>query len=161
MEPIILYITLLLAGFILIGTEIFVPGGIIGLFGSIAWLAAAIIGLSKFPTPWNMLSALAILFVGIATFAIWIRYFPKSRLGKSLSLDENAKAFKSHPIDESLPPGTLGEAVSTLRPCGIAKFDGKRVDVVAEGEWIEAGAPVKIASTANGHLTVVAVKISE
>jgi membrane-bound ClpP family serine protease len=48
-----------------------------------------------------------------------------------------------------------GEAVSTLRPSGIAKFNGRRVDVVADGEWIEAGQAVKISSTSNGHISVV------
>ena len=32
MESIILYITLLLAGFILFGMEIFIPGGVLGIF---------------------------------------------------------------------------------------------------------------------------------
>ena len=155
MDPITLYITLLLAGFILIGTEIFLPGGILGIFGSVAWLAAAVVGVRSFPAPWNMLSAFALLFVGILTFIVWIKYFPKSRVGKSLSLTESAESYKSHNEVDECPVGTVGEALSTLRPSGIARFDGKRLDVVADGEWIEAGQPVKISSTADGHISVV------
>ena len=155
MEPITLYITLLLAGFVLIGTEIFIPGGILGILGSVAWISAAVVGLRSFPEPWNMLSAFALLFVGILTFIVWIRYFPKSRVGKSLSLAASTGDFKAHTTDDDLPVGTVGEAVSTLRPSGIAKFEGKRVDVVADGEWIEAGQAVKISSTSDGHVSVV------
>jgi membrane-bound serine protease (ClpP class) len=157
MEPITLYITLLLAGFVLIGTEIFVPGGILGIFGSLAWLAAAIVGMIKFEPPWNMLSALALLFAGILTFVVWIKYFPKSRVGKSLSLADTTENYSAHEFTDEFPVGTVGEALSTLRPSGIARFDGKRMDVVADGEWIEAGQPVKISSTSGGHVSVVKV----
>ncbi len=156
MEPISLYLTLLLAGFVLIGMEIFIPGGILGIFGTIAWISAAVVGWQKFPEPWNMVSAFSLLLVGLLTFVVWIRYLPKSRVGKTLSLNESSASYKSHKMTE-LPVGTVGEAVSTLRPSGIAKFDGKRLDVVADGEWIEAGESVKISSTANGHISVVKV----
>lgn len=154
MEPITLYCTLLLAGFVLIGMEIFIPGGILGIFGTVAWISAAVVGWRNFPDPWNMISAFSLLVVGLFTFVVWIRYFPKSRVGRSLSLNENTASYKSHSITE-LPVGTAGEAVSTLRPSGIAKFDGKRLDVVADGEWIEAGESVKISSTSGGHISVV------
>lgn len=155
MEQITLYITLLLAGFILIGTEIFIPGGILGILGSVAWISAAVVGMRSFPGPWNILSAVVLLFVGILTFIVWVRYFPKSRVGRSLSLADSTGDFKAHSSDAALPVGTVGEAISTLRPSGIARFEGKRVDVVADGEWIEAGQAVKILSTSDGHITVV------
>ena len=155
MEPISLYVTLLLAGFILIGTEIFIPGGILGILGGAAWISAAVVGWRSFPEPWNLLSACALLIVGILTFIIWIRYFPRSRVGRSLSLTDSTATYKAHSNDAGLEIGTVGEAVSTLRPSGIARFDGQRVDVVADGEWIEAGQPVKIASIEGGHISVV------
>ncbi len=154
MDPISLYITLLLTGFVLIGMEIFIPGGILGVFGSIAWISAGIVGLRSFPDPWNLVSTMALLLIGILTFVVWIRYFPKSRMGKILSLEDNTSTYKSHKTID-LPVGTTGQALSTLRPSGIALFDGRRVDVVAQGEWIEAGEAVKILSTSGGHVSVV------
>jgi len=154
MEPLTLYLTLLLVGFVLIGFEIFIPGAILGIFGAIAWVVAALIGWRNFSEPWNMVSAGGLLVFGILTFVVWIRYFPKSRVGKSLSLQVNQTDYKSH-IADKLAVGTEGKAVSTLRPSGIVSFDGKRVDVVADGEWIEAGQPVKISSTSGGHVSVV------
>jgi len=160
MEPITLYLTLLVAGFVLIGAEIFIPGGILGIFGSIAWIWAAGVGWRNFSDPWNMLSALFLLFAGVLTFVVWIKYFPKSRMGKTLSLGASTANCKSHIGSNVFPVGTVGEAVSTLRPSGIARFDGKRIDVVADGEWIEAGQPVNISSTAGGHVSVVKHKES-
>ena len=155
MDPISLYITLLLAGFVLIGSEIFIPGGILGIFGSLAWVAAAVVGWREFPEPWNVLSVLALLVAGIVTFVVWVKYFPKSRIGKTLSLSSSAKDFKSNTTDDDVPVGTVGEVICTLRPSGIALFDGHRLDVVADGEWIEAGEAVKISSTSGGHIAVV------
>ena len=154
MEPITLYLTLLLAGFVLIGMEIFIPGGILGIFGSIAWISAAVVGFRNFPEPWNMISGLALLLFGILTFVVWIRYFPKSRVGKSLSLEDRSGDYKAGHTDD-MNVGDSGEAVSTLRPSGIAKFNGKRVDVVADGEWIEAGQPIKVSSISGGRVVVV------
>ncbi len=157
MDPITLYITLLLVGFLLIGTEIFLPGGILGIFGSVAWLAAAIVGWQNFPDPWNLLSAFALVLAGVVTFVVWIKYFPKSRVGKSLSLQASTKDYKAHNQVDDFPVGTTGEAVSTLRPAGIARFEGQRVDVIADGEWIETGQSVKISSTSGGHISVVKI----
>lgn len=154
MEPISIYLTLLFAGFVLIGMEIFIPGGILGIFGSIAWISAAVIGFRNFPEPWNMVSGLVLLLFGMLTFVVWIRYFPKSRIGKGLSLGESTADCKAHQR-HGVSVGDTGEAVSTLRPSGIAKVNGKRVGVVADGEWIEAGQPVKVSSTSGGHISVV------
>lgn len=154
MEPISIYLTLLFAGFVLIGMEIFIPGGILGIFGSIAWISAAVIGFRNFPEPWNMVSGLVLLLFGMLTFVVWIRYFPKSRIGKGLSLGESTADCKAHQR-HGVSVGDTGEAVSTLRPSGIAKVNGKRVSVVADGEWIEAGQPVKVSSTSGGHISVV------
>ncbi|MBN2703576.1 MAG: hypothetical protein JXR23_05120 [Pontiellaceae bacterium] len=155
MDSITLYITLLAVGFILVGTEIFVPGGILGAFGAVAWLAAAIVGWIAFPDPWKLVSAVGLLFIGLLTFIIWIRFFPKSRMGKVLSLSENAASYKAHKTANLPPVGSVGKAVSTLRPSGIAEIEGQRLDVVANGEWIEAGESIKISSTSGGHISVV------
>ena len=154
MEYMTLYLSLVLAGFVLIGMEIFIPGGILGIFGTIAWISAAVIGWQKFDPPWDMVSAFSLLIVGLLTFVVWIRFFPRSRVGKSLSLNDSSATFKAHKTTV-LPVGTVGEALSTLRPSGIARFDGKRYDVVADGEWIESGSTVKISSTSGGHISVV------
>ncbi len=139
----------------MIGLEIFLPGGILGICGSVVWISAAVLGFQKFPAPWNWFSAVILFFFGVLTFVVWIRYFPKSRVGKNLSLSESAQNYKSHTTDNDLPVGTEGEAESTLRPSGIARFDGKRLDVVADAEWIEAGQSIKISSTTGGHVSVV------
>ena len=43
-----------------------------------------------------------------------------------------------------IPPGTTGVARTDLRPAGMAEIDGERVDVVADGEYLAAGAPIEV-----------------
>jgi membrane-bound serine protease (ClpP class) len=39
--------------------------------------------------------------------------------------------------------GKTGRAVSSLRPSGVAVFDGRRIDVITEGLMVEPGQWVK------------------
>jgi membrane-bound serine protease (ClpP class) len=41
-------------------------------------------------------------------------------------------------------PGALGVAITDLRPAGVAEIAGRRVDVVTEGEYLQAGEPVEV-----------------
>ena len=40
--------------------------------------------------------------------------------------------------------GAIGVALSDLRPAGVAEIDGRRIDVVTEGEYLGAGDPVEV-----------------
>jgi membrane-bound serine protease (ClpP class) len=40
--------------------------------------------------------------------------------------------------------GAIGEALTDLRPAGVARFDGQRIDVVTEGDYIAAGQQVEV-----------------
>ena len=88
MEPTTLYSTLVLSGFVLIGIEIFLPGGLLGIIGALIWLIAAAVGYFQFNAPWNTLSAIGLLFLLILTFILWMRFFPKSRMGRGLTLSD-------------------------------------------------------------------------
>ena len=51
--------------------------------------------------------------------------------------------------------GADGEAATALRPAGIALIAGKRYDVLAEGgEWIPAGAAIRVSAVRDGNLLV-------
>ena len=74
-------------------------------------------------------------------------------LGKSLSTD---KGFTSHDETEKekFPLGTMGEAITDLRPAGKIRIDTDRIDAVSEGEFIAAGATVKIIAWRSGNAVV-------
>ena len=51
--------------------------------------------------------------------------------------------------------GSEGTVLSQLRPAGVARLADRRVDVVSRGEWIEAGALVRVIEL-QGNRVVVA-----
>jgi membrane-bound ClpP family serine protease len=65
-------------------------------------------------------------------------------MGRSLTLSNDGKAFKSASPEYLDLLNKEGIALSILRPAGIAKFNGKRVDVVADGSWIDRGKFIKV-----------------
>jgi membrane-bound serine protease (ClpP class) len=90
------------------------------------------------------------------TRAGWLRWFGSSDV---LAPDEDPVPPSAAPEDDAAPPptrghpdrpprGTLvgreGVALSDLRPAGVARVDGHRIDVVTEGEWLAAGDPIVV-----------------
>lgn len=147
------YITLLFCGLFLIGLEIFVPGGILGIFGAAALLAAAIIGFSIFPLWLGWISLFSILaLVALAVF-VWMKYLPASPIGKALSLSQNLDDAEK--VESDWKTGMRGTAASDLRPAGKAVLNGRRADVIAEkGMFVAHGANIEITRTSGNRIYV-------
>ena len=89
-----IFAVLLGAGLLLLGAEIFVPGGILGTFGGLLLLGAMIAGFPAFPG-YGHFVAIGILFlVGIA-IALWIKLFPRSRVGQAMTVSQDEATFKA------------------------------------------------------------------
>lgn len=54
--------------------------------------------------------------------------------------------------------GREGRVESALRPTGIARIDGRRVDVVTRGELLEPGTRVRVIEVSANRLIVAAVE---
>ena len=152
-EPQLLYLVLLLIGLFLIGAEIYLPGGVVGFLGVLALLGAAIIGGSKFSSPYDVLSVVLIVVLSGFCIYLWIRFFPRSTMGKKLTLDADGRQFKATADSQTLLHQE-GEALSPLRPAGLALLGGQRVDVVAESSWIPAGAHIRVIEVAGNRIVV-------
>ncbi len=78
----------------------------------------------------------------------WLRWFGDGDVlaseddeGKADTDDEGTPAASpQRPAQQ----GAIGEALSDLRPAGVANFDGHRIDVVTEGDYIAAGQKVEV-----------------
>lgn len=147
------YFTLLACGLFLIGIEIVVPGGILGILGAAALVGAAAIGFNIFPMWAGWLSLFFILgLAGLAVF-IWMKYLPNSPVGKALSLSEGIRN-KDHD-NSTWEPGMRGKTLCELRPAGKALIDGQRADVIADnGTWLAKDASVEIARISGNRIYV-------
>jgi membrane-bound serine protease (ClpP class) len=147
----VLVITLLVVGVLLILAETVLPGMIAGIVGLGCLIAGVVQGYSEFGVQTGNLILMGMLLGLIAGFWLWVRYFPDSRA---------ARAFVSHKavgeIGTEKPEllNQTGTALTPLRPAGTAVLQGKRVDVVTEGQMIERGAAVKVVAVEGMRVVV-------
>lgn len=149
-----LFLILLLGGIMLIGAEIFVPGGILGTLGTLALLGAIAAGYRLWgATTGSLVALLIILLLGTAII-VWLNLFPHTPIGKALTISSNLS--NAHNADETLPAllGKSGTAVSDLRPGGIAVIEGRRIDVVSEGGMIDRQKPVRVVKVEGNKVVV-------
>ena len=151
----IIEILMFVVGLGLILLEVFViPGfgvaGISGLSLIIVSLFLSMLGADPF-LDFNAISmAIIRLTIGLVAALILIflvaRFLPKSNFFKKFVLSEEEKADAGYTSRSNLSEllGTEGVALTTLRPAGTADFSGRRVDVVADSEYIENGKPIVV-----------------
>ncbi len=138
----VLEVLLFLGGVLLLLAEIFViPGfGVAGIGGIAAILASIYF---TFGDQTLYVASLAVLIVA-AGLLLAVRLLPRTRTGRALVL-ESAIAGEAPPEAKLRPlEGAIGKALTPLRPAGVAQFGERKVDVVAEGEFIEKGSTVRV-----------------
>ncbi len=137
-----------------------VPGhGAPGILGGLALLAAVLLafGLPFFFIAVETISTSIILTVVL--FAIATRIFPENAWMKKLVLVAEQGPDYVTSADFSSLRGAIGTAASLLRPAGVAMFDGRRVDVLTEGEFIAAGTPVRVTRVEGARIFVEPVNL--
>ena len=146
---------LLLVGVGLLVFEMYIPGfGVPGISG-IVTLALGFMLLR--PGPMEGLLLLVILAAVLcAALVICLVTASSGRLAKS-KLALRDVAIKPEDLSENALSGYLnrvGVAHTELRPSGIGDFDGARVNVVSDGEFIERGASIRVQSVAGNRVVV-------
>ncbi len=139
-----IYFTLLIAGVMLIGAEVFVPGGVLGVLGGILLFVAALLGFVVFPPEWAAFALLAmILLLGLA-IVLWIRFFPSTPVGRNMTISSDLKS--AHAANETLASlvGLQGSTLSALRPSGFAEINGRRIDVISQSDMIPEGETIEV-----------------
>lgn len=155
MEAVVLFII----GLILLVSELFIPSfGILGILGIAAVISGITMGARDTGDALRVLGfSVMIALVIIAVFAyvfrkrgVWNRFI----LREALTTEQG---FVPNDPRESWI-GREGVALSELRPAGIAELLGERVDVVADGGFIERGRTVRVISVDGTRIVVQEVK---
>jgi membrane-bound serine protease (ClpP class) len=97
------------------------------------------------------------LVISIVLLFVFMRSLPKFSLGRRLVLEtelSTREGFASAPEADSHWLGKTGKAATPLHPAGIAEIDEERVDVVSDGEPIDAGELIKVVRV-DGNRVVV------
>jgi membrane-bound serine protease (ClpP class) len=155
------------AGVVLLFVELFVtPGfgaaGVLGLLALLSGLGLSLVGPGA---TWGVVVvalgrvAMSLLLALVASLAS-LRLLPHLPFGRRLILRSELVAregFASTPETDHGWLGKRGTAASSLRPAGIATFEGERVDVVSDGDFIEAGESIMVVRVAGNRIVVRAL----
>lgn len=177
---------LILAGILLLALEAFViPGfGVAGVLG-MASIVAAVVRIFQDDAV-TVLATTAIGGGVLLGFLIWL--LPTTGLGRQLTLSERiggglagagagagtgpegglrGSTGSPMPIDPGRAKlvgdrsdliGRSGVALSDLRPAGVARFGDDRVDVTSDGDYVAAGAALRVLRVEGNHVVVRAVE---
>ncbi|MBV8074060.1 MAG: NfeD family protein, partial [Candidatus Eremiobacteraeota bacterium] len=153
-----LVVVLALAGIVLILLELHViPGhGISGIAGALALIAAVFFAFGGIPFVFVTAQSLAIAIV-LSVVVFWgaSKVFPESAFMRRLVLvAEQGPDYVASADYQSLI-GKTGIATSYLRPAGVASIDGRRVDVLTEGDFVPAGTAVTVTRVEGARIFVI------
>jgi membrane-bound serine protease (ClpP class) len=104
-----------------------------------------------------LVGAGCVLLVAIAAALALLRVLPRLPFGRRLVLETEMAAdagYASAPEGDRRWLGQRGTAASPLRPAGLADLAGERVDVVSDGEFIDAGAPLEVIRVDGNRIVV-------
>ncbi|WP_053219178.1 NfeD family protein [Virgibacillus senegalensis] len=148
-------IILLVLGIIMIIAEIFVPGGILGILGTGAVVAAlfmssADMGHMAMSIGIAVLSSIIVSVLLFKTIGLEKGFF-KNIILKDATTTEQGYVSSVSRLDLI---GLEGRSVTMLRPSGTAVFGDERLDVVTEGAFVEKDTPVKVVKTEGSRIVV-------
>jgi membrane-bound serine protease (ClpP class) len=162
--------TLLLfgAGATLIVVEVFfLPGHgamvFLGALLAILALTESMVDLKRVPlgvswslgwVPGALTRAFGSMLAAGGAMVVLSRFLPSSRLGRILILRDAVDAAVAEPASLL---HRAGVADTALRPTGKALIDGRRIDVVSDGDFIEQGTAIEVVEVA-GQRVVVGIK---
>lgn len=158
------------SGLVLLVLEVFViPGfGVAGALGIVALLAGLSLSLiGGGATGEFVLKAVGrvvfSLLIALIASLVTLRFLPRLPFGRRLILETGLLAGAgggSAPESDRNWLGKSGTALSPLRPAGIAEIEGKRVDVVSDGELIEPGVPIVVTRVDGNRIVVRRHRVS-
>jgi membrane-bound serine protease (ClpP class) len=137
-----------------------VPGhGIPGILGTICLLLAALFAFGLpffFVAVETIATAIVLTVIG---FTLVTRSLPENAWARRLALGAAQGSDYVTSDDHTSLHGLTGTAASYLRPAGIAAIEGRRVDVLTEGEFIPQGTPIRVVRVEGSRIFVEAVSL--
>ncbi|MEE8142622.1 MAG: NfeD family protein [Planctomycetota bacterium] len=165
-------ITLFGTALMLLTAEVFViPGfGVAGVLGLASLFASLVLAMQPLGAPFsqagltqNIMTVVLSLGASIVGIAVLLHYLPKTHLFSRTGLVSTTVLQNSvtppetdelgYPKSSSLLEKS-GTAVTALRPAGKVEIDGQTLDVVTEGEFIDAGMLVEVSYVEGNRIVV-------
>ena len=146
-----LIVFLLTVGLVLVIAEWVLPSGAAGALGVCALIGAVVLSYREhgFVVGTGVLGG--VLVVSVVGTIAGLKYFPRIGPGKKLLLNTQSGG---QPQELNQLLNKEGEALSPLRPSGVARIEGQRVDVVGEVGHIEPGSRIRVIAVEGRRVVV-------
>jgi len=151
-------IILQLAGIVVIIAEIILPSG-----GLLTVLAIGVFGYSLFVvfTQFSAMTGTVFLTLDVVMIPtlviVGLKMLAKSPVTLRTVLSSADGVISQDPMMEQYL-GKNGRTISNLRPSGTAYIEGKRIDVVTQGEYIEKETAIIVHDVTGNQIIVKAIK---
>lgn len=137
-----------LLGLILLIVEAFMPGfGLPGISGILLEAAAIVMTYLSHGGLAALGMTLIILAVVALAVSLMLRSVNRGRLSKSPMILNNTESAEEGYVavrDMEVFLGKQGVTTTVLRPTGMAEFDGVKLNVQSDGEYIPKAVPVRV-----------------
>ncbi|MDY4138140.1 MAG: NfeD family protein [Eubacteriales bacterium] len=142
--------------------EAFMPGfGLPGISGIVMEIVAIVLTwVNHGPVAALGLTIIVLSLIAIA-ISMSLRSATKGRLSRSkiiLKERESNEAGYRSAEDMQVFLGKEGETTTVCRPTGMAEFDGVKLNVVSDGEFLPAGTRVRIVQVEGSRIVVRVIK---
>jgi len=151
----VLGVILMVAGFVLVGVEMVLPGfSFPGISGIICLVTSIFLNANTIQEG-VVLTVIIIALLGIMLgIILWL--LSKGKLAKPIILTEEQNKEKGYISSNDLKYllNKKGVAYTDLRPTGVGSFDGVNFDVISNGSYISKGTPIIINEVSGSKLIV-------
>lgn len=155
-------IILFVAGIVMLISEFFIPGLIVGTIGLILIGASCVYAWMQYPEQ-GLIIMVAELIGVAASVAGGMYMMTNTKLGSRIVLTTRQDTAEGWTIPTQNPAlvGKTGTVYTRLRPAGKIVVDGERIDAVSNGTFIDKGTPVRVIDVEGVRVVVEPAEASD
>lgn len=151
----IIGIVMLCIGIVLVAIEAFIPGfGVTGISGIICLIIGALLTGRSIEERITIIVILVV--VTSIFFVVGLVVINSKKIKPPIVLDEDLKAGNNFLSENDMEYfiGKKGYAITDLKPLGKGEFDGVKLEVISEGQYIKKDTKLVITKIENNKMVV-------
>jgi membrane-bound serine protease (ClpP class) len=134
---------LAVVGILAVLAELVLPGGLLGVIGSLCLLGAVIATYVEYGATAGTIALAVLVAIGFIALTLWMKFFHRLPFTRQLVLHDEAGVDHEREDRPSLV-GQKGTALTDLYPSGKASIGEDKIDVLSEGALIAKGSLIEV-----------------
>lgn len=147
-------VILFVAGVMLLGFEVFVPGAILGILGGVALLAGVIVAFTVYGSSGGLVALGGALALTAALLVVEFVWLPRTAFGQRFFLRAQISSTSQPPLGEATLIGSTAEAVTPLSPSGFVMVGGRRYEAFSQSGQVQVGESLRVVGVDNFRIIV-------